>query len=47
MVVRIGVAELSLWLLGWTGVAALLAGVALRRARGGGSGCPGWPWSPG
>ena len=34
MIVRIGVAELSLWLLGLTGLAALLAGAALRRAGG-------------
>lgn len=34
MIVRIGMAELSLWLLGLTGGAALLAGAALRRTRG-------------
>jgi acetyl esterase/lipase len=34
MIVRIGGAELSLWLLGLTGGAALLAGAALRRAAG-------------
>src|SRR5690349_2579279 len=34
MVLRIGAAELSLWLLGLNGGAALLAGMALRRAAG-------------
>jgi hypothetical protein len=34
MVIRIGVAELSLWLLGLTGFAALLAGAVLRRSGG-------------
>jgi acetyl esterase/lipase len=40
MIVRIGVAELSLWLLGLTGVAALLAGAALRRTGGRGTWVP-------
>src|SRR5437016_1429950 len=31
---RIGGAELSLWLLGWNGLAALMAGAVLRRATG-------------
>ncbi len=40
MIVRIGMAELSLWLLGLTGFAALLAGFTLRRAAGQGAWVP-------
>src|SRR4051794_29402425 len=40
MAERIGAAELSLWLLGLSGVAALLGGMALRRATGRGAWVP-------